>query len=126
MFRLSYDRFFCEAYVVKLNKEDLNRPDLVERNSRRDFSIQSTASSEADLSSLQRVWSQPLSKPQPKSSNSSDTGELIEFDVFERKGFNDIMSSIGSLGENDGNSSFAKSIRDVLELISLPSWYVSI
>lgn len=58
-----------------------------------------------------------LRKSSVRSSSCPNTGEMSEFDVIQKEGFDDIMQSVG----NDDDKQFADFARNLLDALALVS-----
>ena len=107
--------------MIRIGKVDLQNEDISAAPTRRDFSLQSMKSKDRDLNAA-FSWalgvtnaSEPIVRS-VSTSTSTTTGELIEFDVFERDGFDQIMATVGHTAR-DEDDKFARCLRDTLELV---------
>ena len=92
--------------------------------------MQSEMSTRTRMAHIARSWifdANDLKKTSVKSSSCPNTGEMADFDVIRREGFDDIMQSV----VNDDDKQFevfARSLLDALELVNalMPDRYVYI
>ena len=73
-----------------------------------------------------RSWafdSNDLKKTDVKSSSCPQTGELSDFDIIKREGFDDIMQSVAN-DDSQKTEVFARSLLDALDAVSTltPAW----
>ena len=92
------------------------------------ISTQTESEMSAHIAPVVRSWafdSNDFKKTEVKSSSCPKTGEIADFDVIRREGFDDIMQSVAN---DDGKNveDFARSLLDALETVSTltPGWYV--
>lgn len=130
---ISLHFLFLVAFISKVNREDLQNSQLISHK-RRDFSIQTLRTRDtmttkennpfwglmdnSDLQALRGIG---------HTSSSTDTGEVIEFDVYERENYDNIMQNVSSKPTLTPDADeFAKGLRDSLELSGSfsPGWYV--
>lgn len=79
--------------------------------------------------SIARSWifdPNDLKKTMVKSSSCPNTGEIVDFDVIRKEGFDDIMQSVAN--DDDKQIEVARSLIDSIEAVHAltPGWYVFI
>lgn len=109
------------AFVTQLNLVDVENESPKKNLFRRNFST-STLQSEMStrIAPIANSWifdANDLKRTTVRSSSCPNTGEMTEFDVIRREGFDDIMQSVAN---DDGKQfeDFARSLLDALELVS--------
>ena len=109
------------AFVTQLNLVDVENEPPKKNLFRRNFST-STLQTEMStrIAPLANSWiydANDLKRTTVRSSSCPKTGEMIEFDVIRREGFDDIMQAVAN---DDGKQfeDFARSLLDALELVS--------
>ncbi|MGK3733333.1 MAG: hypothetical protein ACI8RD_009612 [Bacillariaceae sp.] len=81
------------------------------------------------IAPIARSWifdSNDINKTMVKSSSCPNTGEIVDFDVIRKEGFDDIMQSVAN--DEDKQIDVARSLIDSIEAVHAltPGWYVSI
>ena len=111
-----------------MSKVDLDNEEISAAQSRVNYSIQTLK--KRDVTNRPFGWARKFDViPQSTSSQSSGSSAIldpIEFDVFEREGFNQIMETVGQSTRNE-HDKFARCLRDTLEVVGAltPGWYVA-
>jgi len=124
--------FFVETFVTHLKLVDAgNEP---EPDSARSVATANTSTVfQSDVSlhiaPIARSWifdASDLKKTSVRSLSCPDTGEMTDFDVIRREGFDDIIQSVGNNDDGDEKQfeEFARGILDALELVQnlAPDW----
>ena len=124
-----------------MDKVDLQNSQIL-NGERRDFSIQTTKKRKSDhMRSFRGPLFDNIDSPyfgmrglHKSSSSTTEGGELVEFDVFEREGYDNIMQAVAMnspanstvRGEASDPEVFAKCLRDTLDIAGCmtPEWYV--
>lgn len=124
--------FYLLAFVTRISKIDLQNEDVSAAQCRKDFSIQAARKNETPYLNLPLPWAQPFAVAENNiknthssySSGSSEMGEPIEFDVFEREGFDQIMETVGQTAQQGEIDKFARTMIDTLEIVGgiTPGW----
>ena len=116
------------AFISKVDKGDLQNSQLVSQK-RRDFSIQTlrtkTTAEENPFWGLMDNADIQAMRGLGRSSSSTDTGQIVEFDVFERENYDNIMQTVSSNPNTMPDPDmFAKCLRDSLEISGSfsPGW----
>ena len=111
--------FVFSAFVTQLNLVDVENESSHDAvNNVTTSTLQSEMSTR--MAPIARSWifdANDLKKTSVKSSSCPNTGEMADFDVIRREGFDDIMQSV----VNDDDKQFevfARSLLDALELVS--------
>jgi len=116
--------FFVETFVTQISLVDVGESPYDEGATSSTQTLQSEAS--IRIAPIARSWifdSNDLKKTAMKSSSCPITGDIIDFDVIRKDGFDDIMQSVA----NDDDKQievFARSLLDSIEAVNAltPGW----
>jgi len=112
--------FFVETFVTQLNLVDVENEPQNETAFRNFSASRLNSDVSTQFAPIARSWiydANDLKKTSVRSSSCPTTGEMANFDVIRREGFDDIMQSVANDDEKQFED-FARNLLDALELVS--------